>query len=410
MDKMKRRFPLMNGMLALCLCLMLLCSGAAAESGADSVNLGAEGCDQMKFVCTLPDGRLVFSGSRGTIGNYNESRARLLCLNPDFSASWEYWDPAGGMARYTWGALLEDGNIGVIYVNVPYQEVNAVEIRKFTPEGEPVGEAVDLLSKSDEDATPDDVNPLGFFLSMTGPDGRYMRGFLDWDGNLLFGFQKGQGIGVNDVVAEEDGLILAGKEPFSQGCAKIMKVDLQGNPLWETVLPLMTSFGQEARMQKCVRMSDGGYAAWVWETGPNVQTGNAKRASALVRLNADGRVLWINQEGFADDEQFFCQDLIEYDGKIVLLKRNDMDVSEKTPRTYLWFDADGKKLGKTELQIPRADIGAMTDWEEIQIYSGEMLVTDSGLWSLYSLRIVDDKDIRKEMDTVDDILYRVPEL
>ena len=130
---------------AVCLCLLMICSCALAQ---ESVNLGGEGCDQMKYVCTLSDGRLVFCGNRGTVGNFNDARARLLCLNPDWTVSWEYIDPAKGMARYAFGALLEDGNIGIIYYNAPSQNTTALEIRKFTQEGRPVGEPIDLFQRS----------------------------------------------------------------------------------------------------------------------------------------------------------------------------------------------------------------------------------------------------------------------
>ena len=51
---------MMKRVTAVCLCLMMICSCALAQG---SVNLGGEGCDQMKYVCTLPDGRLVFCGN-----------------------------------------------------------------------------------------------------------------------------------------------------------------------------------------------------------------------------------------------------------------------------------------------------------------------------------------------------------
>ena len=105
-----------------------------------------------------------------------------------------------------------------------------------------------------------------------------------------------------------------------------------------------------------------------------------------------------------------CQDLIEYDGEFVFMENPDFsDVSENVPRVYTWFDADGKELGRTELWIPRDDIRGITEDENALIYSGDMLATEDGLWSLYSVQIQNDKDIRKEMDSLDAILYRIPE-
>ena len=89
--------------------MIILCTivgfGASAEG---AINLGGDGCDQLTYVGKLNDGRVVFCGSVGSIGDYHNSRARLLCLNPDWTVSWEYIDPAEGEARYIYGAILQD--------------------------------------------------------------------------------------------------------------------------------------------------------------------------------------------------------------------------------------------------------------------------------------------------------------
>ncbi|MBR3429860.1 MAG: hypothetical protein IKG87_07170 [Clostridia bacterium] len=77
----------------LCICLLVLCSCAFAEN---TVNFSGPGYDALQYACTLPDGRMIFTGYRGAKGNYQESRARLLCLNPDKTVSWEYFDPSEG--------------------------------------------------------------------------------------------------------------------------------------------------------------------------------------------------------------------------------------------------------------------------------------------------------------------------
>lgn len=390
----------MKRVTAICLCLLLICSCALAQ---ESVNLGGEGCDQMKYVCTLPDGRLVFCGNRGTVGNFNDAHARLLCLNPDWTASWEYIDPAEGMARYAFGALLEDGNIGIIYYNAPSQNTTALEIRKFTQEGQPVGEPIDLFQRSDN--IPDKVNSQWFIQMMESENGSQIS-FLDWNGDVFLSIPAQQGIWVFSALPVDDSIVLAGSEAVSGGFAKIMKMDRQGRILWETVLPMMNASSESARIQKCIRTSDGGYLGWMAESRTDLN----RWCYGLIRLNENGRVLWINRESFADRTNMMCQDLIEYDGKFVFLENSDfLDTSEKVPRVYTWFDADGKELGRTELWIPRDEIQGITEDENALIYSGDMLATEDGLWSLYSVQIQNDKDIRKEMDSLDAILYRVPE-
>ena len=391
---------MMKRMTAVCLCLLMICSCSLAQ---ESVNLGGEGCDQMKYICTLPDGRLVFCGNRGTVGNFNDARARLLCLNPDWTVSWEYIDPAEGMARYAFGALLEDGSIGIIYYNAPSQNTTALEIRKFTQEGRPVGEPIDLFQRSDD--IPNMVNSQWFIQTMASENGS-QKAFLDWNGDMLFSIPSQQVIWVFSAMPADDGIVLAGSESVSGGFAKIMKMDMQGQILWETVLPLMSTFGEGARIQKCIRTSDGGYLGWVAENRSDLN----KWCYGLVRMNENGRVLWINQEAFADRTNMMCEDLIEYNGKFVFLENPDFsDVSENVPRVYTWFDADGKEIGQTELWIPREDIRGIIENENASIYAGDMLATENGLWSLYCVQILNDKDILKEMDSQDAILYRVPE-
>ena len=78
----------------------------------------------------------------------------------------------------------------------------------------------------------------------------------------------------------DGGVVLAGSETGPGGLAKIMKLDMQGNILWETVLPLMNRSSSEARIQKCIRTSDGGYLGWIAETSPE----DGRLPYALVRF------------------------------------------------------------------------------------------------------------------------------
>ena len=70
-------------------------------------------------------------------------------------------------------------------------------------------------------------------------DGKEQRGFLDWNGDLIFSFDRKKMIGLRSTFAAEGGLVLAGNEVGGSSNAKIMKVDMQGNVIWETVLPMM---------------------------------------------------------------------------------------------------------------------------------------------------------------------------
>lgn len=106
----------MKKILTIILSMMICCTAACAES---SVSISAEGEDWMSYAFTLPDGRMIFTGSRGKVGNYQEQEARLLCLNPDRTVSWEYWDPAEGQCGY---GYLQIGEIikGLDVKNYPW--------------------------------------------------------------------------------------------------------------------------------------------------------------------------------------------------------------------------------------------------------------------------------------------------
>ena len=385
--------------LLLVLCLVLFCSAALAES---SVSISAEGEDWMNYAFTLPDGRMIFAGSRGQAGNYQESKARLLCLNPDRTVAWEYFDPATGHAHYNGAVLLADGTIGVVFTNSPYQETEAIEIRKFSTEGEPVGEAVDIYKNGETGSLVNSITSVCIQMDVYTEDGEERRGFIDWDGNLIFSFGRKEYIGLRNIFATADGLVLAGNETGGSANAKIMKMDMLGNIIWETVLPMMMENGARAWIDRCVQTQDGGYLAWVIESDYN----SDQWAHALVRFNENGRMLWMNRESFDDSPTIGCTGLIEYQGKAVMLVRNN---EPGRRQTYRWFDTDGKEIGKTELAVPREDAGAVSDKDVIEVSPHGMIVMTDGLWILNDLRIPDD-NVLKEMDSKEDILYKVPEL
>ena len=321
----------------LVLCFILCCSAAMAENG---MNLGADGNDWLTYACTLPDGRLLFTGSRATPGNYQDSRARLLCLNPDLSVSWEYWDPAEGKAHFSGAALLPDGTIGIIYTNAPYQETEAIEIRKFTMEGKQIGEAVDFFQNGKTSSLVDSITSACIQLDVYTEAGKEQRGFLDWNGNLMFSFGIKENIGLRSTFAVADGLVLAGNETGGSANAKIMKMDMQGNIIWETVLPMMMENGARAWIDKCVQTPDGGFLAWVIESDYN----SDHWAHALVRFDANGRKLWQNRESFDETPTIGCLKLFEYQGKSIMLVRND-DNKIRSAMVYRWFDSTGEEIG-----------------------------------------------------------------
>ena len=391
----------MKRFLIVVMCLIICCSVALAE---ESMNLGAEGNDEMKYAFTLPDRRMLFVGSRGEPGNYQESRARLLCLNLDRTVSWEYLDSATGNARYNGAAFLPDGTIGVVYTNSPLQRSEAIEIRKFSINGVPIGESIDIFNHGEASDLVNAITPYCILKKIFSEDGKEQRGFLDWNGNLMFSFGRKETIGPYKVLATDGALVLAGCEVGTASNAKIMKVDLAGNMIWETVLPMMMVNGARAWIDQCVETADGGFLAWVIESDAN----SDQWAHALVRFDANGRILWQNKESFDNTPVIGCADLIEYRNMSVMLVRNETH-SIAAPSVYLWFDENGKKIGQTELLIPREDAKPLSNEDNVEVIPHGMLIMEDGLWTLYDIRI-ENAVILKEMDSVDDILYKVPEI
>ena len=81
---------------------------------------------------------------------------------------------------------------------------------------------------------------LSLFLQITvipGDAEVFYRYFLDWDGNELFKIASNEEITIEKSFEAEDGVVLMGCEPTWPSNAKIMKLDLKGSLLWETVLP-----------------------------------------------------------------------------------------------------------------------------------------------------------------------------
>ena len=231
-DKMTR---LLGRVLLLCLCIALLAGSALAN---EVVDIGTDGYDSLRYDCTLPDGRLIISGKMGTVGNYADARARMLCLNPDMTVSWEYIDPEEGCCRFWGAAVLEDGTIGALHDNSPYQNPVGKKLKFFTQEGKPTGKEFVFPSA---EFMPHGVQTSGLRLWRIPENAEDYEEFIDWDGNVILSYENRQSPMniVDTMIEEEDGRVFGGRESGLRPCARIAKVDYQGNLLWGTVLPLM---------------------------------------------------------------------------------------------------------------------------------------------------------------------------
>ena len=399
----------MNGIkkyLAVCICLLLLGSCAIAEVITD---FSGPGYDALQYACILPDGRMIFTGYRSVEGNYQESRARLLCLNPDKTVSWEYFDPSEGKCGYGAALVRENGRLAVVFSNSPYQTLTERKIKYFTVEGEPLENTVDIFR---EDSLLNAVYPSFLQITVIPGDAEvFYRYFLDWDGNELFKIASNEEITIEKSFEAEDGVVLMGCEPTWPSNAKIMKLDLKGNLLWETVLPTHLEHLPDARLEYCTQTSDGGYLALYFESAGLESDGKTpERYQALVKFNRDGRMLWMNHDCFPQGEFKQCKGLYEYDGKYVMeLNTTQKSFSISNPRVFLWFDEEGRELGQTELKINLEDLNIQADQGKIENVGGSFVTMPDGLWMLRDILIENDNHM-KEMDSRDVFLFKIPEL
>lgn len=393
--------------LALGLCLALLAGSALA---AELVNLGSEGNDCLYYKCSLPDGRFILAGSHAEPGYYNErGKARLLCMNPDGTVSWEYIDPEGTAGMFYSTVVTDDGRICTVFEDSPYQDTQVMSLKFFTLDGQPAGKPVPL----------DFSFGVQYWLTSKGlltESYNYLTNrcdytdFIAWNGRTLFRIHGGVPIrfGPDDgVIAEDDGLVLYGREPARAGtAAKIMKVDYDGNTVWDNVLPLEMDMGS-AGLELCRRTRDGGYSAVLCETaGSNYETVK----TAVVRFSAEGRMLSREETSLDDGSGKTAVNIdmmTECRGKYVTMQADGDGTGLERTYRFLWYDADGKDLGTTEVQVRKEDFPQFANGRDVCSHSGVLVPAGDCLWQLFN--IWDETgDFEKTQASHEEYMFRVP--
>lgn len=375
--------------------MLLVFSVSLAETAV--IDISSEGYDCMYYQCALPDGRIILAGWKGTPGNWEDSRARILCLNPDMSVSWEYLDPAEGSCGYTRAAVLDNGLIGAVFENAPGQALAERKLKFFAPDGTPAGEAIDLTIPG--------TLVDGAAASCLWLTGYNDTRFVDWEGNTLFCFEDGQNpvSGCDRMIGTEDGPVFAGSA--SGDVALLIKLDLRGEVVWRTEIPASGLPGVEgANLTDCIRTEDGGCLAQLVEYGPEI---SAYRS--LVRFGADGSILWRSSEAFDRFPDTWLNALGIRNGRIVaeLLGSGD-DYGMNAVSSYLWMGGDGRLLAVThydakDLALPRPETNGSAEVSSIALIS-----TGDGLWSLSMAERLAGGPA-ESLDTADCFLVRVPE-
>lgn len=397
--------------LLLGLCLALLAGSALANEVAD---ISLEGYDCMYYGCTLPDGRVILSGCNGKPGNYMDRKARLVCLNPDTTVSWEYLHPQEGSDRFTNVTLLKDGTLCVYFENAPYQTPEEEKLMFFTQEGQPTGRVIPLNLEEGIDYTALASGLLELKHKGGGSEG-YMS-LTDWDGNLLFrtdGEAPVRTVMDRDIIEEEDGLVMLGCESTGNAftaAAKIVKIDFRGNTVWENTLPFLMEQNEGAGLFYGIRTGDGCYLARLYERGLNSGSPGSKSMDVLVKFTSGGRVLWMS-DPIDPAQEYLFGTLAELNGRYVM-QGEDINrfASLDYPIRYLWFDADGKMLGARDMYIQREDFARLAGSSGVNVYgSNAIFAVGDSLWADFTGE-TESNNHEKEMASNDNILIRVPEL
>ena len=374
--------------LALCLCLVLLAGTACAE---EIHKLGGGYWGYLNHGCTLPDGRLVLVGTK-SVGEANPvTEAWVLCLNPDLTVSWEAVDKGrSGDPAAEEAVLLPDGTLAVVfddYVN----DRNVSTVKTYTQDGEPTGrefslpEGLEIL----------DAGPSWLMMfSWDGETGTGETVLFDWDDREVLRYD---GLALPDgygyTVGNTDGLVLCGRDAMENGYAKILKLDRQnGEVVWETTMERQLPDTEDSRFRQGTGTEDGGYAVLMDERKTDPDTQLYAWTSFLVKLDAEGRVQWINGESFAR-ENLEAYRVFSCNGKLAVLCGTPQKGTRESflPILFRWFDMDGKEIGTTEVQPDLEDFPVLQRylaWEGDErqpepVFSVETLISATdGIWAL----------------------------
>lgn len=378
-------------LLSVLLLLSLTAACCSASLAEGTVKIGKKGIDNMKFAGLLPDGRMVYGGFMEERTD-SDRKARLLCLNPDGTVSWEYVDQKAGYYHET--VVTDEGTIAVLQPGA---------VRLFSANGQFTGKEIPL------------DNSRGFYLYELTTHGLLTEAkeFTGWDGNTLFALADPLMYKVHSLTADEDGLVLTGWESLWRGLdvpAKIMKVDWQGTILWEKTLPVMTE-EDSGWLQPSFRTGDGGYLALHEQSVFHPDTEQMSYYAEVVKISADGEILWTQRAADSgENPDMIFTDIVEYNGKYVVLCRKQGQSFYPGTLFYLWLDSDGSELGTIRRSISKEDIPELAAGRDVDTSLGQLVATKEGLWQSITFWDEDLNNEKKTYDSMQQVLLPVPVL
>ena len=383
MKKIRRLF-------LLCLCAALLCSAAFAETEAVDL-LNTENREYFLDSCRLPDGSWVFAGWQGKGKNTDEIRGRILLMNPDRTLK-EYLDEK--IESFSDVVLTKENTLAAMYDG---------GVKFLTLEGEPVRvlplPAGDWLYE---------LTAFGVLRGQRGETGHFEYAeLLDWNGSVLFRINEPETMWAGRRrIYEEDGMILCGQAAGDPATApaKVMKIDLQGNTVWETILPSLMDEKIFSEAVAETRTSDGGYLIVQYDCTAMPEEGRMQGAVALTKLDAKGEIVRVS--GGTMETSLVA----EYNGKYVI-GDNLYDTEGQGYVRYRWLDSEGNELGVTEYRIREEELPRFVNRQDPGDFTEELIPMADGLWQRISFwEPADPEDEDPAYVCQDSILVRVPEL
>ena len=367
----------MKRFFAILLIFLFLALPVLAE---EQINLSTPGADALTPYA-LPDGRILFAGSAGDEGNYQNQKARLVCLNTDGTVAWEYYHPAEGSCRFSNIQLLPDGQLGVVFVNSPDQTTIEAAIYKFSLDGKVLAGPISIFTE--RMLLLDSTDACISYL-VSSPEGQIASyHFVDWNGNQLFRLPAESSMGGGfQTLPVDNGVLLIGNETGFPALGKLTKLDLTGNIVWSQTLEPSLSNANHVMFSPVSLLKDGGFAVVIFEEvwGTDSFTPSASEGY-LLRFDKDGTMLWKTSFHQSGLPEIAMQDSTIY-GNCLVAAEEPIPGEEQLWK-YDWFDLNtGTLIKRTEQPMP----------DGITNYSSDFVVLDSacgfiGIFAKTSRRI-----------------------
>ena len=404
-------------LMLLCFCLLLPAGNAAAE---EIVIFGRDGYDFLTYEGRLSDGRILMCGAQAAPGASAEASAKLVCLNPDWTLSWVYVDPACDGGKFAWAKELEDGTIGVVYLRERDVQEEGWALRFFTPDGEPTGKEISIA----EDASVVNfiVTSSRLRLEICKTGGRREYRLIDWDGNETEEFSSLQ-LRPRGMISEPDGLVFAGDSLRNppEIVPVILKTDLQCNVLMERPMYPVWADSEVIYYMQVAKTADGGYLCLQTETQLSGEDGTGDFRNALVKLDSWGKILWTGTEGL-ENVNDMCWMVVLDDGRTVLsyatAREDRLNVEMDFTQVFIWFDENGKNLGRTELDIIPEYFHRLEQYRKTEPGKEDLvplalpdtvICMQDGLWLNAMVCLAEPVTTIMDKDSFDAVLIKIPE-